>query len=110
MVFTPLEQSYYVPVGKRVYTVAEIDQMRDALISKHWTPESRLGYNEACEFAERELRTYLMAGVDPQQVIDRKEAIRMLQDRLAAEQQAHEATIKHLESLQPSDPFERQRS
>ena len=67
---------------ERSYTVAEIDRMRGAIIRRHWcscvfenrTTWTRIGSvgaftdTEKTECVEEQLRTYMLAGVDPKEL------------------------------------------
>lgn len=69
---------------KRSYTVTEIDQMREAIIRRHWcscifensTTWTRIGSvgaftdTEKIKCVEEMLRTYMFAGVNPKEQIN----------------------------------------
>lgn len=63
-------------MNERRYSLAEIDGMRDALFEKYMRED--LASGSACrgdigrvsEKTETRLRTYLMAGIDPKELIE----------------------------------------
>lgn len=60
--------------SRRTYTTGEIDAMRDAI---YWSYPKGDPWddNERCKEVERTLRTYIMGGVDPNELIERFAAI-----------------------------------
>ena len=55
----------------RRYTVTEIDTMRDAIVSRLQEMNETRSYYDNCKLAEMRLRTYLEAGVDPEEIVER---------------------------------------
>lgn len=55
--------------SQRKYSLGELDEMREALMMRHWSG-GQLGIGSAYEWAERELRTHMLNGSEPAEVIE----------------------------------------